>query len=230
VQGGSIDLEDIKNAVDPTLDLSRLSLDYGDLLFVRTNGSPSLIGRVGVVERTLPYAFASYLIRFRLTPGFVEPRWVQLVTQSPLWRQAIERYAASSAGQYNLSAEILSQLPVPIPPLDVQRETLKSVDAAMAGIQRFVVSSDTGTARARSLRHSILHHAFSGNLVPQDPNDEPASALLDRIRAERRAQPSMPKRAIGRNGGAKAGKDAPSPASHASGPIPAIAVQQELPF
>ncbi|MFI6661926.1 restriction endonuclease subunit S [Streptomyces sp. NPDC050523] len=226
VQGGSIDLSDIKNAIDPNLDLTKFSLEAGDLLFVRTNGSPSLIGRVGVVEKSLPYAFASYLIRFRLTPGAVEPRWVELVTQSPLWRRAIEKSAASSAGQYNLSAEILSQLPVPIPPLDVQRETLEAVEAATTGVRRLSAASDIALRRSGRLRAAVLQRAFTGRLVPQDSADEPASALLDRIRAKREAQGDKPKRAIRRSRKAATTRDAPPPASTTSSP--AIAVQQEF--
>ncbi|MFD9374409.1 restriction endonuclease subunit S [Streptomyces sp. NPDC059999] len=227
VQGGSIDLSDVKNAVDPDLDLTKFSLDFGDLLFVRTNGSPSLIGRVGVVEKPLPYAFASYLIRFRLTPGFVEPRWIQLVTQSPDWRRAIERYAASSAGQYNLSAETLSRLPVPVPPLEVQRETLAAVDTAVSGAVRLVSAIDTAITRSRHLRIAVANHAFSGRLVPQDPTDEPASVLLDRIRAERESQDGKAKRTSRRP--RKAAEAVPPPAP-ASTPSPATAVQQELPL
>ncbi|MGW0600603.1 restriction endonuclease subunit S [Streptomyces sp. NPDC002776] len=229
VQGGSIDLSDIKNAVDPNLDLTRFSLDPGDLLFVRTNGSPSLIGRVGVVEKSLPYAFASYLIRFRLTPGVVEPRWVQLVTQSPIWRRAIEKYAASSAGQYNLSAETLGQLPVPIPPLDVQRETLEAVDAAATGAMRLAAASDITLRRSGRLRSAVLQRAFTGRLVPQDPADEPASVLLDRIRAEREAQGDKPKRAF-RRPRKTVTSDAPPPPPASTTPSPANAVQQELPL
>lgn len=227
VQRGSLDLSDVKYAVDPALDLTKFALDPGDLLFVRTNGSPSLIGRVGVVEESLPYAFASYLIRFRLTPGIVEPRWVQLVTQSPPWRQAIERYAASSAGQYNLSAETLSQLPVPVPPLKVQHETLEAVDAAVAKAMRLSVATDVARTRADHLRSALLQRAFSGKLVPQDPSDEPASVLLDRIRAEREAQGGKAKRGTRRP---RKEADAAPPPAPASTPSPATAVQQELPL
>jgi type I restriction enzyme S subunit len=226
VRGGSIDLSDIKNAIDPNLDLTKYSLDRGDLLFVRTNGSPSLIGRVGVVEKKLPYAFASYLIRFRLTPGFVEPRWIQLVTQSPLWRRAIEQYAASSAGQYNLSAETLSKLPIPLPPLKVQQEILETVEAAIARTSRLSNAADIAMKRASRLRSSLLARAFTGQLVPQDAADEPASVLLDRIRAERAAQGDKPKRRTPR----PRKPTPPPPPPSSSTPLPTTAVQQELPL
>ncbi|MGO1020293.1 restriction endonuclease subunit S [Streptomyces rubiginosohelvolus] len=229
VQGGSIDLSDVKNAMDSSLDLRKLSLGPGDLLFVRTNGSPSLIGRVGVVEKSLPYAFASYLIRFRLTPGTVEPRWVKLVTQSPLWRRVIERYAASSAGQYNLSAETLSQLPVPIPPLNVQRETLEAVDAATTGAIRLSAAIDVALRQSGCLRSALLQRAFTGCLVSQDPADETASVLLDRIRAAREAQRGK-LRAVRRPRKAAATADAPPPPPASSTPSSANAVQQELPL
>ncbi|MGA6154763.1 restriction endonuclease subunit S [Stenotrophomonas sp. NPDC087984] len=233
VQDGSIDLSDLKRAIDPSLDLTNYSLEPGDLLFVRTNGSRKLIGRVGVVEESLPHAFASYLIRFRLTPGIVEPRWVQLVTQSPLWRQALERYAASSAGQYNLSAETLSHLPVPVPPLAVQRETLEVVSAALDGVTRLSAATELATARGKYLRDALLNRAFTGALVPQDSTDEPASVLLDRIRAERQAQsdggrgkraPRRPRKT------ATADATPPPPPPATSTPAPTNAVQQELPL
>ncbi|WP_432046275.1 restriction endonuclease subunit S [Streptomyces asiaticus] len=235
VQDGSINLSDLKRAIDPSLDLAHYSLEPGDLLFVRTNGSRKLIGRVGVVEESLPHAFASYLIRFRLTPGIVEPRWVQLVTQSPLWRQTLERYAASSAGQYNLSAETLSHLPVPVPPLAVQRETLEVVSAALDRATRLSAATELATARGKHLRGALLNRALTGHLVPQDPADEPASVLLDRIRAEREAEsrsgkgkarraPRRPRKATTTDAAP------PPPPSSTSIPAQTHAVQQELPL
>jgi type I restriction enzyme S subunit len=84
------------------------------------------------------------------------------------------------------------------------------------------------SARSAHLKNALLHRAFTGRLVPQNPDDEPASVLLDRIRAERAAQSVKPQRK--RRAPAKAGGTAgPSPAPEAN-PIPADAVQQELPL
>ncbi|MFD9868681.1 restriction endonuclease subunit S [Streptomyces niveus] len=222
VQEGSIDLSDIKHSIDSTLDLSKYFLEPGDLLFVRTNGSRNLIGRVGVVEESLSVAFASYLIRFRLTPDFVEPRWVQLVTQSPLWRHIIEGYAASSAGQYNLSAETLARLPIPVPSLEAQRQALETVDYFLASATRLSSAINASELRASRLRSSILRTAFTGQLVPQDPADEPASVLLDRIRAKRAAAPK-PQRTRRPRTAPAAATPAPTPT-----PAPRIAIQQEF--
>lgn len=200
------------------------------MLFVRTNGSPSLIGRVGVVEEDLDAAFASYLIRFRLSPGLVEPRWVHLVTQSPLWRREIERRAASSAGQYNLNIESLSSLPIPLPPVDVQRETLRAVDAKVDAARRLSVSAHLAKARAGHLRNSLLRQAFNGKLIPQDPADEPAATLLARIQAERAAQPKAKRArrtsAVPRK--SKALTTSPPALAPSPTPAPTHAVQQEF--
>lgn len=231
VQAGSIDLSDVKNAVDGEIDLSRYFLTKGDLLFVRTNGSPSLIGRVGVVEEDLDSAFASYLIRFRLAPGSVEPGWVRLVTQSPLWRREVERRAASSAGQYNLNIESLSSLPIPLPPVDVQRETLMAVDVRVDAAKRLSGSAQLAKARAAHLRSSLLRRAFQGQLAPQDPADEPAAALLARIEADRAVQlkTKRPRRTPAAPRKAKTAAAAPEPApAPTPTPAPTHAVQQEF--
>ena len=189
IQRGEIILDDLKNAVDSSIDLSSLHVDHGDILFIRTNGSRDLIGRAGVVRKSLQIAYASYLIRFRLIPNGIPADWVLLVVSSPLWRAYLEHQAASSAGQYNLNSRILAQLPIPVPPPDEISLILSQV-GRYEDIQRaFDSDCAHGEQRSRLLRQSLLTGAFAGRLVSQDPGDEPGLMLLERIRAEQAAQP-----------------------------------------
>ncbi|MGC5330870.1 restriction endonuclease subunit S [Micromonospora sp. DT62] len=191
VQNGEVSLADMKYAVDESQNLDSYFVTPGDLLFVRTNGSPQLIGRVAVVREAMKVAFASYLIRFRLKPGTVDPDWVALVVSSPAWRQHLETAAASSAGQYNLNSKTLASLPVPLPSLEEQRALLSEMSTARTLIESLTSELATAKRRAGALRASLLAEAFAGRLVSQDPSDEPASELLARIRAERQA--ALPK-------------------------------------
>ena len=83
--------------------------------------------------------------------------------------------------------QVLSSFPVPLPPLSEQRRIVAEVERRLSVIQQAEAAVDANLARAKRLRQSILKQAFSGKLVPQDPGDEPASVLLERIRAEREA-------------------------------------------
>lgn len=189
IQRGEITLDNLKNAVDSSIDLSSLHVDRGDILFIRTNGSRDLIGRVGVVRKSLQAAYASYLIRFRLIPNGIPADWVLLVVSSPLWRAYLEHQASSSAGQYNLNSRILAQLPIPVPPPDEISSILSQVDR-YEDIQRaFDSDCAHGAQRSKLLRQSLLTDAFAGRLVSQDPGDEPGLMLLERIRTEQAAQP-----------------------------------------
>ncbi len=189
IQHGEIVLDNLKSAVDSSIDLSSLYVDQRDILFIRTNGSRDLIGRAGVVRRSLQIAYASYLIRFRLIPNGIPSDWVLLVVSSPLWRAYLEYQASSSAGQYNLNSRILAQLPIPVPPPDEISLILSQV-GRYADMQRaFDSECADGEKRSRQLHRSLLAEAFAGRLVPQDPGDEPGWMLLERIRAERAAQP-----------------------------------------
>ena len=76
---------------------------------------------------------------------------------------------------------------MPLPPLAEQFRIVADVDRRLSVIQQAEAAVEANLARADRLRQSILKQAFSGRLVPQDPNDEPASVLLERIRAEREA-------------------------------------------
>ena len=79
-------------------------------------------------------------------------------------------------------------MPIPLPPLAEQEEGILLVHAQLEGISTQVVAVDHMLKQSTAQRQNILRAAFSGQLVPQDPNDEPAAVLLARIRAERAAQ------------------------------------------
>ena len=196
IAGGTIDLTDIKHA---TRALSLADDDWlrpGDLLMCRTNGSISLIGKTALVTKALdpPHTFASYLLRFRLIESLAH--WADTVLGSPFGRSFIERNAASSAGQHNVSLSLIHGMYVPLPPAKEIQSIIAEKDRRLSVLSELEVSIDHTLRRASRLRQSILKRAFEGKLVPQDPDDEPAIVLLERIRTERKeeAPQAIPRR------------------------------------
>ncbi len=78
-------------------------------------------------------------------------------------------------------------MPIPLPPLAEQHRIVAEVERRISVIQQAGCTVEANLTRAERLRQSILKQAFSGKLVPQDPDDEPASVLLERIRTAREA-------------------------------------------
>ena len=195
IVAGELDLIDLKYATGPVPIDSETALAKGDVLMCRTNGSVSLVGKTAVVNTELePYhGFASYLLRFRLIEAEMMPKWFHIYATSQLGRAFIEQHAASSAGQNNVSLSLIHAMPIPLPPLAEQRRIVAEVEQRLSVINQIEATVEANLARAERLRQSILKQAFSGKLVPQDPNDEPASVLLERIRAEREAAESAAK-------------------------------------
>ena len=105
-----------------------------------------------------------------------------------LWGQYdATRRVGSGNNQPALNKTRVQELTLPLPPLAEQRRIVAEVERRLSVIQQAEATVEAGLKRAERLRQSILKEAFSGRLVPQDPNDEPASVLLERIRAEREA-------------------------------------------
>jgi len=92
------------------------------------------------------------------------------------------------AGRPHLSFEQLRSICVPLPPFEEQAEIQRRVAEVVDQIDKIQQACTLEFARSSALRNSILKFAFSGRLVPQDPNDEPASELLARIRAQRASE------------------------------------------
>lgn len=89
-----------------------------------------------------------------------------------------------------ISGATLRNLPVPfIEDADERQEVVRRIDSAFAWVDRLAADTTSARKLIDHLDKSVLAKAFKGELVPQDPADEPASALLDRIRKERAAAP-----------------------------------------
>jgi type I restriction enzyme S subunit len=83
---------------------------------------------------------------------------------------------------------------IPLPPLEEQRRIVTEVEERLSVVDALRTALDRAQRRSASLRRAILERAFRGKLVPQDPTDEPASELLERIRAGRAAAPKQSQR------------------------------------
>ena len=196
IGSGRVDPTDLKSADFDETESARFSLQEGDVLTVRSNGSLSIVGKPAMVRRQhTDYLFAGYLIRLRPIAQSLVPKYLVYMLMEPRGRAQIETKAKSTSGVNNISAKELQELNAPICSLEEQAKIVRNLDAHLEATETLDAEVDASLARADALRQSILKKAFAGELAPQDPTDEPASALLARIRAERDTEPSKrPKR------------------------------------
>ena len=117
-------------------------------------------------------------------------------------------------GRPRLNLKEIKATVLPLPPLAEQYRIVAEVERRLSVIHQTEAAVEANLTRAERLRQSILKQAFSGNLVPQDPNDEPASVLLERIRAEREAAEAAAKSQ--RKPGPRRSKSTPSARSKVS--------------
>jgi type I restriction enzyme S subunit len=204
---GSLELGEVHEIELFPGELDKLRLISGDLLIVEGNGSPSQIGRMAVWKGEIDdCVHQNHIIRARVYPG-VEGSFIESFWNSTMGSSLVLNVASSTSGLYTLSVSKVSDIPVPLPPLAEQRRIVAKVERRLSVIQQAEATVEASLARAERLRQSILKQAFSGRLVPQDPDDEPASALLERIRAEREAEAEASRAAKGKSRTRRARKE-----------------------
>lgn len=178
-------------------ELERFALKKGDLLVVEGNGSINEIGRCAVWDGSIDNAVhQNHLIRAR--PIISKSEFIEAWLNSHGGIQKMTSLAATTSGLYTLSVGKISKIPVPLPPLSEQEATMEILAVLISECDEQLAATGNLHKKAFAQRKNILKAAFSGQLVPQDPNDEPASVLLARIRAQREANAGTPARKRGR--------------------------------
>ena len=146
-------------------ELSKLLLQDGDLLVVRTNGSRDLVGRCAVFQdQDRPYAYASYLIRIRPDREHVHPQFLAFFLESTMGHDAIAERMRTSAGQYNINSKNLRSILFPCPPLDVQRSIVEQMVHQRRVVNEIVAVHSEMQDQDVALRQAVLHKAFAGEL------------------------------------------------------------------
>lgn len=184
-------LDDIQEIGVAELEAKKVLLIKNDLLVVEGNGSVEQIGRVALWDASISgCGHQNHLIKVRLdNPDYA--RLILLFLLSPVGRSLIVKEASSTSGLHTLSISKVSNLQIPIMTMIEATLLMSIVDEKITLAAKLEEEIKTEIKRSETLRQSILKKAFSGQLVPQDPNDEPARELLERIRDEKEQQKQL---------------------------------------
>lgn len=178
-----IDTTDIMEMHFDKSDFEKYRLHSGDVL-LNEGQSPELLGRPAIYRgHPEEVAFTNSLIRFAPKPS-VTSEWALLVFRKHMHTLRFKQESRITTNIAHLSLGRFRMVEFPVPPLDVQNEIVNKTRSELSTIERYITQLQQVKAKIHILRHSVLTSAFSGRLVEQDPNDEPASVLLERIAAE----------------------------------------------
>ena len=156
-------------------------LKKGDIVFARTGAT---VGKSFLIEETpYPAVYASYLIRIRLLDG-VYPEYIyQFFNSQCYWNQITDK--SVGVGQPNCNGTSLKELFIPFPPANEQSRIVPASRSALEYVVEIESQKNLLLEDISTIKSKILDLAIRGKLVPQNPDDEPASVLLERIRAEK---------------------------------------------
>ena len=158
------------------------SLRPGDMVVNRVN-SPSHLGKTLFVEnKNVPALFESNMMRMRLHDA-ISSEYIAIYLSSTMGRTRLTARAKWAVNQASINQQDVGLTPIPLPPEEEQRRVAVEVSRQLSVLDEIQMELGANTNRADKLRQSVLRRAFEGKLAPQDASDEPASALLERIRA-----------------------------------------------
>jgi type I restriction enzyme, S subunit len=155
IEAGHVTASDLKYVDLDGQTFEEYRVQAGDLLFNRTN-SAELVGKVGIFDGPGDFVFASYLLRLRPRRDLVEPAYLNAYLNSAEGQRNILAYATRGVSQSNINARNLQRVPVPIPPMEEQRETVALIQSVRKSRQELIKALDLSKAVARNLRESAL--------------------------------------------------------------------------
>ena len=196
-----MDFTDVKEMNFTPDEFKTYQLKPGDIL-LNEGQTPDLLGRSAMWRGEFEgYCFQNTLLRFQARAP-MNAEFCLLVFRHYLHAKRFKKESQITTNIAHLSSGRFVIIEFPVPPLEEQAEIVRRVSDALAASADALAILDAEAADAPRLKQSILKAAFEGRLVPQDPADEPASALLGRMAAD----PVAPR---GRHGRAKSRRDVP---------------------
>ncbi len=175
-----IDVSDILEMNFTPRDFETYRLEYGDIL-LNEGQSLELIGRPAIYRNEVPNAcFQNTLVRFK-AKEWMSGDFAFNVFRTYFHNGIFQRIARWTTGIAHLGAERFSNVEFPLPSSLEQQKIVEEIEHLFSIADEVEKLVDHSLKQSERLRQSILKRAFEGKLVPQDPNDEPAEKLLERI-------------------------------------------------
>ena len=191
VTEAGVDLSDVLEMDFSETEKQTFALKVGDVLLTEASGSAEHVGRPAIWKHADGlYCFQNTVLRFSPLGIGSEYAFYSFLAMQKL---GVFRKLSGGVGINHLSAGKFSKLPMPLPPLVEQLALIESIEQKFALWDEQLSSINHAIKQSTAQRQNILRAAFAGQLVQQDPNDEPASVLLERIRAERAARDAVKK-------------------------------------
>lgn len=161
IKGGAVVWHRLKFTSLSPQDAVKYRLEVGDLLFCRTN-SADLVGETAVFDGVRAAAFASYLVRFRVSPDLADPRFISVYINSPSGRHFIQQNLSRAIGQANVSASVVAEMVIPTPPVAVQRGIMDRLARATAAAGQLAQQIWEELDAIDRMPDALLRAAFEG--------------------------------------------------------------------
>lgn len=155
---GAMDFTDLKYIDFPKSEVEKYTARSGDILFNRTN-SPDLVGKTAVYYGDTPIGFAGYLVRLRVNDRAV-PEFISAYLNSAYGKALLRGMCKAIVGMANINAKELRGIPIPLPPVDLQRSFQRKISA----LRENSASPTTQLTDLSKLFASLQHRAFTGQL------------------------------------------------------------------
>jgi len=186
IRDGAFSWEDLRHVSEETYTYwsRRCVPEPGDIVFTRE----APMGEAAIIPPSTKLCLGQRTMLFRCVNGGTSAGYLLLALLDPVFKTRSEEIAVGTGVKHFRVGDV-SDLKIPVAPKEEQTEIVRRIEQLFAFADQLEAKVASARSRIDHLTQSILAKAFRGELVPQDPNDEPASVLLKRIKAQRAAAP-----------------------------------------
>ena len=179
IENGKILFEHIRYVDEVTFNerISRLKPEQNDILFAREG----TVGTTLIVPESVEFCLGQRMMMFRLEEE-IKPKYFMYYFQSPIFKSQYRPLIGGTTSPHLNIGDIRKFIVIVCSPLEQER-VVREIETRLSVCDKIEETIETSLLQAEALRFSIFKKAFEGNLVPQNPSDEPAEILLQRIRA-----------------------------------------------